>query len=266
MLSVTKLAPEVSLSLVRFLLFAAVAALLILETTEDTTHAVAYSLFSVLLLACGYFAIHFAAQVLRGMVTGGTAHSSRSTSLGAVKSFIIEYAVPMFREADSECVQLAWTFATDAVTVVIKTSDSRAVRLTSFKTAATKTRTNTWFALRWLSSRLLRQGHQFQQAALVKACEEFNTLWLQLGQSVLPSPRHICALATAHKGLPASLASSRVPAAWMRQVDILTQQDEPLTCSHSDLEQAVQRIGKMSTEHAQTLVCHVVDACETFEI
>ena len=49
-------------------------------------------------------------------------------------------------------------------------------------------------------------------------------------------------------------------------MDILTQQDEPLTCSHSDLEQAVQRIGKMSTEHAQTLVCHVVDACETFEI
>ena len=35
---------------------------------------------------------------------------------------------PNVAQADSECVQLAWTFATDAVTVVIKTSDSRHVR------------------------------------------------------------------------------------------------------------------------------------------
>ena len=85
----------------------------------------------------------------------------------------------------------------------------------------------------------------------------------ELGQTVLPGPRHICALATAHKKLPKSLAKSHVLAAWMYQLEELSQQDEPFTCSHADLERAVRRVSEMSSQDARTLTHFVVSLLES---
>ncbi|CAE7595803.1 GIP, partial [Symbiodinium sp. CCMP2456] len=94
------------------------------------------------------------------------------------------------------------------------------------------------------------------------ANEELTTLWLQLGQKQLPSYRHACALATAHKSLPQSLLTSGLCGLWMEQLEALACQDGPLTCRPSDIEQAVQLLVKMSSDDAVLLIQHVMALCD----
>ncbi|CAE7203790.1 rngB, partial [Symbiodinium sp. CCMP2456] len=92
---------EVTLSAIRFLLFFAVASLLILKPPAATTHAVAYSLLMIIVLACLYLFAHFTAQVLRqAQIEPNSSKTSSSflRPLGAVKGFVVEWAVPLFTE------------------------------------------------------------------------------------------------------------------------------------------------------------------------
>ncbi|CAE7805594.1 unnamed protein product [Symbiodinium sp. CCMP2592] len=256
---------EVTLSMIRFLLFSTVASLLILQPPANTTYPVAYMLFAVLLLACGYFTAHFAAQVLRDVAVDSSpvlAHSKFSKVSGALKSFILKLALPLFTEAESDSLQLSWSFASEKITVTTPTSGSRQVRLASFQTAAKKSRTKVWRSLSQLSKKVLRLGPEFQQAAISKANEEFARLLLQLGQEELSPLRHACALATALKALPPSLVKSRIRDVWMQQLKVLAQQDERLTCRPVDLEQAVQQLIPMPAEDAVALIQYVSHLCE----
>ncbi|CAE7202558.1 UVR8 [Symbiodinium natans] len=164
---------EVTLSMIRFLLFSAVATLLVLQPPANTTHMVAYTLFMVLLLACVYFTAHFTAQVLRDVAVGPSPAqpgSRFSKASGAIKSFVLKLALPLFTEAESDSLQLAWSFLSEKVTVTMPTSASRKARLTSWQTAASKSRTKALLALAKLSKNVLRHGPQFQQATILKAC------------------------------------------------------------------------------------------------
>ena len=80
-----------------------------------------------------------------------------------------------------------------------------------------------------------------------------------LGRSSYLRRKQACALATASKALPRSLPKSRICAAWMQQLGALAQEDPPFRCSPSDLEQAVQQLGRMLSEDASSLIdCHIL--------
>ncbi|CAE7688638.1 unnamed protein product [Symbiodinium sp. CCMP2592] len=243
---------EVTLCSIRFLLFSGVALLLSLETPTETAHMVAYLLLLVLVLACLYFFAHFTAQVLQD--------AAAWRSVGWFPRFVIELALPLFTEAQSESLELVWSFSSEEITATTASLDARNSGQMS-KTALGKICTKAWHVLRQLSKAVLRHGPLFQQAAVAKANDDLLALWLQLGPK-LPSQKHACALATACKALPRSLVKSRICVSWMQQLEVLSQQDPPFRCSPKDLEQAVQQLGKLSSEDGSMLIEYVVTLCD----
>ncbi|CAE7405136.1 UVR8 [Symbiodinium sp. CCMP2592] len=184
---------EVILTGIRFLLFSSVSSLLVMNTSPEITRGTAYLLFLVLVVTCIYFVLHMVAQVLRDAST----RTADTGSLGALKRFFIELALPLFQEPKSEMFQLAWSF--DPAEIKAVAPKGRTARLTSFATAMRKLRLRAWQILRSSRGAVLRLGTSFQHAVLVKASEEFMVLWLQqLDQPDLPPNSHLilCVLAT----------------------------------------------------------------------
>ena len=50
----------------------------------------------------------------------------------------------------------------------------------------------------------------------------------------------------------------------MQQLEALAQQDPPFRCSPKDLEQAVQQLGKLSSEDGSLLIEYVVTLCDAY--
>ncbi|CAE7360376.1 UVR8, partial [Symbiodinium microadriaticum] len=119
----------VTLCSIRFLLFSGVALLLNLETPTQTAHTVAYLLLLVLVLACLYFFVHVTAQVLQDAATW--------KSSGWFPRFLIELVLPFLTEAQSESLELEWSFSSEKITVTTTSLDARNSRQMS-KTALGK--------------------------------------------------------------------------------------------------------------------------------
>lgn len=245
---------DVMLSTIRFLLFGAVAAMLILNTDSFTTRMVAYILFLVLLLACVYFFAHLASQMLRDAVVSPPkrAKSVAMRLLGAAQRFALKLLLPVFREeAEEEMLKLTWSFGANH----IRTRK----RPRNFRTSFREMGSNMLLGFQQVRDILLRTGPQFQHLVLYNANEEFAAFWLQqLNQDELPGPAVVCSLATAHTKLPALLARNRMCGLWMQQLNALTSQEGPFTCTPADLQRAIRRMSQMPQEDAVELVQHAM--------
>ncbi|CAE7817155.1 UVR8, partial [Symbiodinium necroappetens] len=174
--------------------------------------------------------------------------------------FVIELALPLFTEAESDSLELVWSFSSETIVMTTPGLDARNDRQMA-ETAIRKIRAKVWLALQQLSKAVLRHGPHFKQAALLKAYEDYFALCLQLGQTKLPTQKQACALATACKSLPRSLPQRRICVAWTQQLEALSQQDPPFKCSPSDLEQAVRQLGRMSSQDGSFLIEYVITLC-----
>ena len=245
---------EVMLSTIRFLLFGAVAAMLILNTDSFTTRIVAYILFLVLLLACVYFFAHLASQMLRDAVVAPPkrAKSLARRLLGAARRFALNLVLPLLREeAEAEMLRLTWSFEANYVRT--------RKRPRSFRKSFREMGSNMKLGLQQVRDTVLRTGPQFQHLVLYNANEEFVAFWLQqLNQDELPNPGVICSLATAHASLPSLIARYRIGGLWMQQLNALTSQEGPFTCTPPDLQRAIRRMSQMPQADAVELVQHAM--------
>lgn len=199
-------------------------------------------------------------EVLRDAATRANSSAEKSASwrsLGGLQRLVIELALPLFTEAESDSLELVWSFPSETITMATPGDARNGGEMA--ETAIGKMSAKAWLVLQQLSKAVLRHGLRFKQAALLKAYDDLLALCLQLGQIKLPTQKQACALATASKALPRSLPKSRICAAWMQQLGALAQEDPPFRCSPSDLEQAVQQLGRMLSEDASSLIdCHIL--------
>ena len=84
-----------------------------------------------------------------------------------------------------------------------------------------------------------------------------------LGQRELPGEglKVLCALATANREMPRSLAKSQVGRAWLEAVLALMSGPEWQTCSPEDLERGIARLAQMPQNEAALLITLIAQIC-----
>ncbi|CAE7249789.1 Svep1, partial [Symbiodinium natans] len=268
----------------RFIFFASVAVLLLLNPDADTTQLMAGLLTGVILTVFFYFSVHAVVQLLRELshelgeedqvekpekpsnkrVKHDLAHVMWTLKklLSASKRFVVNRIFPLLQQDDDEHFMVQWSCFDDKV--VFKS------QLSSKRRRPNPRCPSMWRCWKRLRAVILRFGSSYQERMMAGAFEGFVQLWVrQFQQRELPPVQTVlCVLASTRAGVPERTKPEALASIWIREVERfcdLSDQSGPQGHAHFALDEfgrAIRRLGMLPAADAVELVQEVCQLVE----
>ena len=269
---------EVVLMGSRFVLFAAIAVLLVLNPSSRTTLLVSVMLLLLLLVVSMFLLLHAASQKMREYLAGEHhedeeelyleqhRHKTSFKELGVQgKERAIRIFLPLLQEDEHTRCVVSWSCFDDKVLFQSQASHCSSGYRPQQSTIVGSPRSPRLQWMKQARNAILRVGRSYQEATLAQAFEEFVSLWIRdLQQGQLPAVQHVlCSLAAANRRVPAALRRQSAVPMWVSEVHRLCDLSDPngpqgkAVLSLQQLTAALKRLSTLNKADAVMLVNEV---------